>query len=254
MEIFKNFLDTSAGLSGEVLASLMVMGIIFILAIIVFIQAKVHDPLKKPRGLLFLAEVGTNFFDNLVEDMMGSRFRGFGGYIMAVAVYLFIAFIFGLTGLPSPVTNLAVPLSLALCTFILIHATSVKYTKIHYFKRYIEPLPFFLPVNLISMWAPLLSMSLRLFGNALSGFCLMTIVYNGLRNLSGTVFSFLETSGPVAWNEIFFAPIVAPILHLYFDLFSGLIQTTIFIFLTMINIGLEAPEEDTIEEIAMERR
>ena len=254
MEVFNGFFDTSAGLRPEVISSLIVMGIIFLLTIIIFIQAHFQDPLKKPKGLLFLAEVGVNFFDGLVSDMMGPRFKGFGGYIMAVAVYLFLAFIFGLTGLPSPVTNLAVPLSLALCTFVLIHATSVKYTKIHYFKRYVEPLPFFLPVNLISMWAPLLSMSLRLFGNAISGWCLMTIVYAGLQNISASVFSFMESTGPVMWNEIFFAPIVAPILHLYFDLFSGLIQTTIFIFLTMINIGLEAPDEEDIQEIAMERR
>ena len=254
MEVFNGFFDISTGLRPEVISSLIVMGIILILAFIVCIQAHFHDPLKKPKGLLFLAEVGVNFFDRLVEEMMGPRFRGFGGYIMAVAVYLFIAFIFGLTGLPSPVTNLAVPLSLALCTFIMIHATSVRYTKWKYFKRYIDPIPVFLPVNLISMWAPLLSLTLRLFGNAISGFCLMTLVYNGLRNLSANVFSFMETSGPVAWNELFFAPVLAPILHLYFDLFSGLIQTTIFIFLTMINIGLEAPQDDDIQEMSMERR
>lgn len=243
MEIFKNFLDTSAGLSGEVLASLMVMGIIAILAIIVFIQAKFHDPLKKPKGLLFIAETGCGFFDGLVEDMMGPRFKGFGGYIMAVAVYLFIAFIFGLTGLPSPVTNLAVPLSLSLCTFVLIHATSIRYTKFKYFKRYIEPIPFLLPVNLLTMWAPLLSMTLRLFGNAISGWALMSIVYYFLQLASGAVFTFIVEP----WNQVFFAPIATPILHLYFDLFSGFIQTTIFIFLTMINIGLEAPEDiDTI--------
>ena len=254
MGVFDSFFDVSAGLRPEVISSLIVMGIILILTFIVFIQAHFQDPLKKPKGLLFLAEVGVKFFDGLVEDMMGPRFRGFGGYIMAVAVYLFIAFIFGLTGLPSPVTNLAVPLSLALCTFVLIHATSVKYTKWKYFKRYIDPMPVLLPINLLSMWAPLLSMSLRLFGNAISGFCLMTLVYNGLRGLSASVFSFIETTGPVAWNELFFAPIVAPILHLYFDLFSGLIQTTIFIFLTMINIGLEAPQDDDIQEMSLERR
>ena len=240
---FLGFLDTSKGLSGEVISSLIVMGIIMILAFIVAIQAHYHDPLKKPKGLLFLTEVGINFFDRLVSEMMGPKFKGFGGYIMAVAVYLFIAFIFGLTGLPSPVTNLAVPLSLALCTFILIHATSVKYTKFKYFKRYIEPIPVFLPVNLISMWAPLLSMSLRLFGNAISGWALMSIVYSALQNLSGMLFSWAQIG---AWNQIFIAPFITPFLHAYFDLFSGLIQTTIFIFLTMINIGLEAPEEDTV--------
>ncbi|MCR4879575.1 MAG: F0F1 ATP synthase subunit A [Bacilli bacterium] len=255
MEVFKGFFDVSAGLRPEVISSLIVMGIVMILAFIVAIQARFQDPLKKPKGLLFLAEVGVEFFDGLVLDLMGPKFKGFGGYIMAVAVYLFIAFIFGLTGLPSPVTNLAVPLSLALITFILIHATSVKYTKFKYFKRYIEPLPFFLPINLISMWAPLLSMSLRLFGNAISGWCLMTIVYVGLQNLSAMVFGFINVAGSaVLWNELFFAPIVAPVLHLYFDIFSGFIQTTIFIFLTMINIGLEAPEEEDIQEMTMERR
>lgn len=254
MAVFEGFLDISTGLRPEVISSLIVMGIILILSFIIFIQAHFHDPLKKPTGLLFLAEVGVNFFDHLVEDMMGPRFKGFGGYVMAVAVYLFIAFIFGLTGLPSPVTNLAVPLSLALCTFIMIHATSIHYTKWGYFKRYIDPIPVFLPVNLLSMWAPLLSMSLRLFGNAVSGWCLMTIVYVGLRNVSASVFSFIPSGGAIAWNELFFAPVVTPILHAYFDLFSALIQTTIFIFLTMINIGLEAPQDDDIETIAMERR
>ena len=247
MDALSGFFDISTGLSPEVISSLIVIGIIMILAFIVAIQAHFHDPLKKPRGLLFLAEVGVTFFDNLVEDMMGKRFRGFGGYIMAVSIYLFIAFIFGLTGLPSPVTNLAIPLSLALCTFILIHATSAKYTKLRYFKRYIEPLPFFLPVNLISMWAPLLSMSLRLFGNAISGWALMSIVYWALQNLSGLLFQFM---GDIGWNQIIIAPFVTPLLHLYFDLFSGFIQTTIFIFLTMINIGIEAPEDD-IQEISM---
>ena len=254
MEVFDGFFDISTGLRPEVISSLIVMFIIIVLTFIVFIQAHFHDPLKKPTGLLFLAEVGVKFFDGLVSDMMGPRFKGFGGYVMAVAVYLFIAFIFGLTGLPSPVTNLAVPLSLALCTFIMIHATSIKYTKLKYFKRFVDPIPVFLPINLISMWAPLLSMTLRLFGNAISGFCLMTIVYNGLRSLSANVFSFLETAGPVEWNQIFFAPFIAPILHLYFDLFSALIQTTIFIFLTMINIGLEAPDDEDIEQISMEGR
>ena len=254
MEVFSGFLDISTGLRPEVISSLIVMGIILILTFIIFLQAHFHDPLKKPTGLLFLAEVGIKFFDGLVSDMMGPRFKGFGGYVMAVAVYLFLAFIFGLTGLPSPVTNLAVPLSLALCTFVMIHATSIRYTKFKYFKRYIDPIPVFLPVNLLSMWAPLLSMSLRLFGNAVSGWCLMTIVYVGLRNVSANVFSFIPTGGSVAWSEMFFAPLVTPILHAYFDLFSALIQTTIFIFLTMINIGLEAPQEDDIEQIATERR
>lgn len=237
--IFEGFFDISTGLAPEVISSLIVVGIIIIVSIIIAIRAKFADPLKKPKGILFLAETGVNFFDNLVGEMMGIHFKGYGGFVMAIAVYLFLAFIFGLTGLPSPVTNLAVPLSLALVSFILIHATSAKYTKWGYFKRYVDPFPVMLPINLISMWAPLLSMTLRMFGNALAGWTLMSIVYWALGSLSGMIFSFIDS----AWNQVFIAPFITPVLHAYFDLFSGLIQTVIFIFLTMINIANEVPED-----------
>ena len=241
-EMGDKFLTTE--LAGEVFSSLIVIGIEVILFVIIGIMAMVHDPLKKPKGLLLVGEIGVNFFDNLAEGLMGPRFRGFGGYIMAIAIYLFLAFIFGLTGLPSPITYLAVPLSLGLSTFVLIHATSIKYTKWRYFKRYIEPVPFFLPINLISMWAPLLSLTLRLFGNAIAGWTLMTMVYYALQNLSGMMFNWIQTSGPVEVSKVFLAPIPAAILHMYFDLFSGFIQTTVFISLTMIFVGQEAPEEE----------
>lgn len=223
----------------EVISSAMVILIMMILAIIIGIQAKLQDPLKKPKGLLLVAEMGVKFFDGLVAQLMGERFKNFGGFIMAIAVYLFISFIFGLTGLPSPVSYLAVPLSLALITFVLIHATSIKYTKMSYFKRYVDPFPVFLPINLISMWAPLLSLTLRLFGNAIAGWTLMTIVYWALENLSSLIFSFIPGEG----SGLFIAPLITPVLHAYFDLFSGFIQTTVFIFLSMIFISVEAPEE-----------
>ena len=74
----------------------------------------------------------------------------------------------------------------------------------------------------------------------------MSIVYFALQNLSGMLFGFM---GDIGWNQVFIAPFITPVLHLYFDLFSGLIQTTIFIFLTMINIGIEAPEEEIEENL-----
>lgn len=240
--IFENFLKTE--LSPEVFSSLIVIGIIAILAIIIGIMARKADPLKKPKGLLFLAETGVNFFDRQVSEMMGFKFEGFGGYIMAIAVYLFIGFIFGLTGLPSPVTNLAIPFSLGIFTFTLIHYTAVRHQKWSYFKRYVEPVPVFLPVNLISMWAPLLSLTFRLFGNAISGWVLMSIVYSALENLSGMIFSFI----PSEFNQAILAPFITPILHAYFDLFSGFIQTTVFIFLTMIFISNEASEDEVMEQ------
>ena len=246
--MFDNFFKLD--IPGEVISSLIVMLIIVILAIIIAIQAHFQDPLKKPKGLLLIAEIGVKFFDNFVKDLTGSALPNFGGFIMGVATYLFIAFIFGLTGLPSPVTYMAVPLSLGLTTFLLIHLISAKFTKWGYFKRYIDPLPVFLPVNLLSMWAPLLSLTLRLFGNAIAGWALLTIVEFSLRDASAAIFSFV----PSGWNEIFLAPIPLAILHAYFDLFSGLIQTVVFISLTAIFIGQEIPEELTINTLQERRK
>ena len=89
-EIIKRFLDTSTGLTGEVISSLIVMGILVLVSIYIAIRAHFADPLKKPKGILFLAEVGVKFFDNLCYNLMGKRFDGFGGFIMAIACYLFI--------------------------------------------------------------------------------------------------------------------------------------------------------------------
>ena len=247
--MFDNFFTLD--IPGEVISSLIVMLIIIVLAIIVAIQAHFQDPLKKPKGLLLLTEIGVKFFDNFFKELTGSALPNFGGFIMGVAVYLFIAFIFGLTGLPSPVTYMAVPLSLGLTTFLLIHLVSAKFTKWKYFKRYVDPLPVFLPVNLLSMWAPLLSLTLRLFGNAIAGWALLTIVEFSLRDLSGAIFSFIPIG---EWNQIFLAPIPLAILHAYFDLFSGLIQTVVFISLTAIFIGQEIPEELVINTLQERRR
>lgn len=247
-DLVKRFLDTSSGLSGETISSLILIGIISLLAIYICIRSRFADPLKKPKGILFLAEVGVNFFDGLIESLMGSRYRGFGGFIMAVAVYLFLAFIWGLTGLPAPVTYLATPLSLGLITFVLIHLNSIRFTRFRYFKRYIEPIPLFLPINLISMWAPLLSLTMRLFGNALAGWTLMTLLYAALNGIGGTV---IEAAGQAMGAGSFVAPIVTPILHAYFDLFSGLIQTVVFLFLSMIFIANEGPEDDDIQELSV---
>ena len=240
MDIIANLKSTE--LAGGVVSSCIVVLLMVILSIYIGIRAHFQDPLKRPKGLLLVAEVGVNFFENMAEGLLGKNYRKFGAYLMAVGVYMFIVFIFGLTGLPSPITYMAIPLSLGLSTFILIHGTAIKYNKFRYFKRYIEPVPLFLPVNLISMWAPLLSLTLRIFGNALSGFVIMSILYSALEGLSASVFAALE---PMigSWNQVFLAPLVTWILHLYFDLWSGFIQTTVFLSLTTIYVGQEIPED-----------
>ena len=121
---------------------------------------------------------------------------------------------------------------------------AMKYNKLNYFHRFVEPIAVFLPINILTMWAPLLSLALRLFGNATAGYCLMSVFYYGLASLgsmiTGTTGAVGAPWGPASF--LFPAPITA-VLHIYFDLFSAFIQTTVFIMLTMIFVYQEQPED-----------
>lgn len=236
-------------ITGELLTSLIVMLFLIIFSFIIFLKCRKVDPLKKPRGLLLFVEWFVEKLDKFVLENMGESFDGWGGYFLAISSYIFLSFIFGLTGLPSPMTSLIVPLSLSTIMFLLIHITSIKYTKWRYFKRYVEPVFLFLPINLLSMWSPLISTSLRLLGNAIAGYVLMGIIYWSLENASAAVFSSL----PSGVNSIFFAPFITPVLHCYFDLFSGFVQTLVFCTLTSLFISQEKPD-DLEEQIAVVHR
>lgn len=236
--------------TGEVIVTLILIGILIILAIIVGILAKKADFKKRPKGLLLLVEWGVEKLDAFVEDTMGRGFENFGGVLLGIIPFLFLSMVIGITGLPTPMNNMAVPLSLALVTFFFIHFTAARYNKIRYFKRFIEPIPVFLPINLVSMWAPLISMTLRMFGNAVVGWVLISLVNWSLESASSAIFAFMNSGA----SQIFLVPLVTPVLHAYFDVFSGFIQTMVFVFLTVLFIAQEKPEDINEEAIIASRK
>jgi len=227
----------------EVYATLIIVFIILIFGIIVAIKARRVDPLKKPKGLINIVELGVTTFDNMTKNSMGSKYQGMAPYWLAVAIYMFLAFTLSLIGLPSPMANIVTPLSLALITFIMIHIVAIRAQKWSYFKRFIDPFPLFLPINLVSMWSPLISLTFRLLGNALAGYSLMGLIYWALGGLSNLLFSSLL--GPA--GAIILPPLITPFLHLYFDLFSAVIQVIVFISLSMMFI---AKEDEQAEDVA----
>lgn len=237
--------STLEGIPGEIYASIIILIIISILSLIIFFKVRKADPLAKPKGILHLAEIGVSTFDNMVKTNMGVRFQKLAGYFLAVAFFLFLSFILGIFGIPSPMNYLMVPFSLALITFLMIHGVSIKDKKWGYFRRYIDPFPVFLPINLLSMWSPLLSMTFRMFGNAIAGWALMGLITWGLEGLGTLIFGALL---PSALTPIFFAPAIMPWLHLYFDLFTAFIQTLVFISLSMILVAQEANPEAEVEK------
>ncbi len=242
----------------EFISSVIAMLAIIILSIVIYFKVKKYDPLEKPHGFIHIVEIIVDFADKQVMDLMGPVFKNYGGYIITLGLYILFGFFIGMIGIPNfmqsnsswylepipnPFTNLAMPLSIALVTFFLTHFTAIKYKKWKYFERYIEPMPLFLPINLITMWSSVLSLTLRLFGNALAGYCIITLIYVGL----GTA---LPPDGSLTGLAL--TPLLAPFAHLYFDLFDGLIQLAVFAMLTMINISNEYVSAEDLANEKME--
>ena len=229
---------------GEVIISLIVMLLLAIISFVIYFLFKNADPTKPEKGFRLLIVMLVEKVEAFTVDIMGEKIRSFAGYAIAVGGYIAFSFIFGLLGLPGPMTYLGNTLSIALCTFGLIHFTAMKKNKWGYFKRYIDPFAIMLPINLLSMWAPLLSLSLRLFGNALAGYTLMSIVYFFLGQVSEMIFGGFIGGG---FGSVIIPPLITPILHAYFDVFSSAIQVLIFVMLTMIFVAQEDndDEEDT---------
>ena len=88
-----------------------------------------------------------------------------------------------------------------------------------------------------------------MFGNAVVGWVLLGLLNTGLESLSANLFSFINSGV----NQVFLVPILTPLLHAYFDLFSGFVQTMVFVFLTALFIAQERPE-DIQEEIHIASR
>ena len=246
--VIDNLVDTFTNgwstfrLSGGVLSSLIIMALVAILAIIIGIQAKFANPLKPTKGLLKLAEIFVEWLEKWVMDNMGVEAgSNWAGYFMALFTYLFLSFIWGITGMHSVVDVLLIPLSLAIVMFVLIQVTALRYQRLHYFHRYIEPLVVWLPINLITMWSPIISTSLRMFGNCIAGSIIITLVDWALQGVSANLFSAMGS-----WGSIFLSPIPIAILNLYFSLFSGFVQTLVFCSLNAVWIGQEIPHDEVM--------
>lgn len=192
---------------------------------------------ETPNRLLAAIISYVEFITDYTVSAMGERYgRKFSAYIGSLFLYILIANFSGLVGLPAPTMNFSVTLILAIITWVSIQAVKFKENGLKgYFHTFIEPMPFFLIPNIFSEISPLISLSLRLFGNILSGSVIMSLLYM----FTGWVSQFI----PVIGNFNFIGVVVTPLLHVYFDIFVGFIQAFLFISLTIIFIGMEVPRE-----------
>lgn len=179
------------------------------------------------------------WIDEYTIDSMGREYgRKFSAYIGSIFIYILVSNLSGLVGLEAPTSNWSVTLLLAGITWLSIQVVSIRTNSFKgYLQGFLEPFTFFVIPNVFGQIAPLISLSLRLFGNVVAGSTIMSLLYM----FTGWISSFM----PLIGGFNFFGVIVAPVLHLYFDIFSGFLQAFLFISLSMIFIGVETPQENT---------
>ena len=199
--------------------------ILIVMLIIIGFAIAANRAMRKatevPKGLQNVVELMVEKLDAMVDSPMGKNAPRFYNYIGTVCIFILLSNISGLLGLRPPTADYGVTLPLGILTFVLIHFNQFKHQKLKdIWVDMCSPLPPWLPIwfpiNLISEIAVPVSLSLRLFANVLSGTVMMALVY-----------------GLLGW----FATIWPAALHVYFDLFSGAIQTYVFCMLTMTYIN-----------------
>ena len=149
-----------------VVNSWAVVIIIAILAVVLRTQIG-----ARPRGLQTLAEVYYRFIEGLIEQSLGHRDRRFvplvGTFFLLVLGLNYAWFI---PGVVPPTTDLSTTVALAAADVLLVQIVAARAVGLRrYLKRFIEPIPFLLPMNVLEELVKVFSLSVRLFGNLFGG-------------------------------------------------------------------------------------
>lgn len=170
-----------------------------------------------PGAFQNVVELVVEMLDGMINGVMGKNGPAFANYIGILFMFILLSNVSGLFGLRPPTADYGVTLALGLISFTVIHFNKFKHQKVSgVIKGLCDPWPFWAPINMIGEIAVPISLSLRLFANVLSGTVMMALIYGLL--------GWIATAWPAA-------------LHVYFDLFSGAIQTYVFTMLTMTYIS-----------------
>ena len=179
---------------------------------------------RNPSKIQTLIEMLYSFLEGLVVDNVGEEYSNFIPVLGTMFMMLFILDTSGMLGFSEATSNLSVTAGFTIITFCIMHGNAIKKNGVkEYFKGYARPYVPMILLNLMELFILPLSLCLRLFGNMLAAAIVVGLVYSGLNSLN--------------WA----CQLVIPIpVHLFFDAFDGIIQTIIFVMLTVMYMKLQA--------------
>jgi F-type H+-transporting ATPase subunit a len=231
LEIETVFTVTVAGYKIPVTETVVVSWVVMVLLVIAALLVT-RNLERIPRGFQTLLEAGIEFLNNFSKQQFGKRAKIFSPYIGTLFLFLLAAnvlpaitpvFAFGkepLFDIKPPTRDINVCAALALVSVLLmLFSGLVARGPGGWFKNLLHPIPAMLPFNLLEYIIRPLSLCLRLFGNILGGFIIMTLINIAL-------------AGAIKFSLVIPIP-----LSLYFDFFDGFIQALVFTFLTTLYVS-----------------
>ena len=190
--------------------------ILFTVVILTFLRGKLSSDAPTTKQQTF--EVGVEALRDMLKDLIGPKGLQHFPVIATFALLILVSNLMGFVpGLISATANLNITLALAITSFLYYNYIGIKENGIvGYLKHFMGPVAWLAPlifaIEIISHLARILSLSMRLFGN----------IY-GEEQVSGVI------SGLAPWG--------VPILLMPLALLASVLQTFIFIVLSMIYIG-----------------
>ena len=174
-----------------------------------------ENPGKKQLAL----EAGIGFLQDFFTDILGERGKRYVPYLITVAIYIGVANLIGLLGFKPPTKDLNVTAGLAIMSICLIEYSGFRQKGLKGFVHsFAEPMAIVTPINIMEIAIRPVSLCMRLFGNVIGAFVVMELIK-------------------------MIIPVAIPVpFSLYFDIFDGLIQAYVFVFLTSLFIKEQIEE------------
>ena len=193
----------------SVVVTWIIMAIMMIASLILVRGLKVRNISKKQAAL----ESGMSFIYDFCEGLLGKEGKDYIPYLITVVIYIGIANMIGLLGFKSPTKDLNVTVSLAVMSIVLVEVAGIRKKGVKgWIKSFAEPIAIIAPINVLELFIRPLSLCMRLFGNVLGAIVVMALIKHLL-------------------------PLIVPLpFSFYFDIFDGVIQAYVFVFLTSLYI------------------
>ncbi len=198
--------------------------LLFVGLLAYFVAIRLTLSVEKPGAVQHLAEMTHEFVSGQGEQIIGHGYERFTNYLTVLLLFILLANLMGLLSpwLESPTGNVAVPLGLALVTFVYYHFHGVRANGFGYIKQFLGPVWWLywllFPIEVISHLARVLSLTVRLYANMFAG-DLLTIAFFSL------------------------IPIGVPLLFLGLHLGVAVVQAYVFMLLAAIYLSLAVSHE-----------